>query len=79
MTKLERRIADIAEVTGKRVIVGRQGHKDEWFAHCDGIEWGGSTALEALESVVQELIERGANAARAAQMAAQQASRLESL
>lgn len=79
MTRLERRITEVAEATGKRVIIGRQGHKDEWFAHCDGIEWGGSTALEALESVVRELIERGANAARAAQMAAQQASRLEAL
>lgn len=73
------RIAEVAEATGKRVIIGRQGHKDEWFAHCDGIEWGGSNALQALESVVRELADRGRNAAREAQMAAQQSARLEAL
>jgi len=55
VTKLERRIADLATATGKIVAVGRQGHKDEWFAHSDGVEVGGPTAGAALEALVDSL------------------------
>ena len=79
MTKLERRIAAVAEATRKTVVIGRQGHKDEWFANVDGIESGGSTALAALESVVHGLQKRAASDASAATAAVKRAEALRAL
>ena len=55
MTRLERRIAEVAEATGRNVYVGRKGHKEDWFAGCGETEVEGPTALAALAGVVQEL------------------------
>lgn len=71
---LTRRIAEIAEATGRNVSVGRQGHKDEWFARCDGVEVGGSTAAMALESVVAALVREAERAEREAGEAATRAA-----
>lgn len=60
MTKLEQRIAEVADTLGKTVVIGRQGHKVEWFANCDGEESYGSSAAEALESLIVALIQRDA-------------------
>lgn len=64
MTKLERRIAEVAEASGRNVYVGRKGHKEDWFAGCsgfagrDGIECDGSSAWQALAGVVASLKEQ---------------------
>lgn len=56
VTRLERRIAEVAEAIGRNVYVGRKGHKEDWFAGCTGlIEVEGPNALAALAGVVDEL------------------------
>lgn len=79
MTKLERRIAQIAETTGKSVAIGRQGHKDEWFATCGGVEWAGPSAMAALDAVVAELLEQATTAARNGALANERAARIRDL
>lgn len=55
MTKLEKRISDIADATGNNVYVGRKANGD-WFAGChDIVEWEGGTPMQALDSVVNTL------------------------
>jgi hypothetical protein len=80
VTRLERRIAELAEATGKTVYVGRQGWKDEWFAGCASpsansanTEGYGSSAERALDALVDELRTAAENAEREALSAANQA------
>lgn len=79
MTKLERRIARIAEATGQIVAVGRQGHKDEWFATCGGVEWGGPSAMAALDAVVASLQTQATTAAHEAARANERAAAIRDL
>lgn len=79
MTKLEKRIAQIAEATGKTVVIGRQGHKDEWFATCENIEHGGPSAMAALDAVVAELHSQAADAQRLADAARARTARVRDL
>lgn len=73
MTKLEQRMAEVARITGKLVHIGKYGHNDDWYAHVDGVEFQGNTALVALESVIQGLKEKAqglaGEAARQAKLA----------
>lgn len=79
MTKLERRIAEVASATGKNVYVGRKGHNDDWFAGCDGVEYDGASGAGALESVVNGLKAKAESEAREATAAATKAARLGAL
>ena len=48
-----------ADATGKMFSVGlRPGKEFSWWAHCDGVEWDGSTPQMAVKSVVDSLNRR---------------------
>lgn len=79
MTKLERRIVEVAEAAGRNVYVGRKGHKEDWFAGCDGVEVDGPSALSALEGVVGELRRRSESTEALYRSQALQAERLRAL
>lgn len=78
-TKLERRIEEVATATGKTVVVGRVGHRTDFFANCDGIEYEAPTALAALESVVKGLQQAADEQARALAAAVKQAVEIRAL
>lgn len=64
-TKLEKRMQEVAQLTGCIVHVGKYPHNDDWYAHVDGVEWQAPTALKALDAVIVGLMERAVKTAAA--------------
>lgn len=62
-----------AESQGKQFLVGVRPYDKGWFAHCDGVEWDGSSPGSAILSVVEALTE---NAKRASLLASSEAKTL---
>lgn len=86
MTKLERRITEMAEATGQTVYVGAKGYQSpvEWFAGCqrgkgDLVEGYGSSAETALDALLVELREEAERVYRKACAAAEMSRRLNTL
>jgi hypothetical protein len=91
MTRLERRIAELAEAMftpngpGASIYIGTYSYKQgEWFAGCqrgkgDLTEGYGSSAEMALDALVADLRAAADRAEYEARRAAEQASRLKSL
>jgi hypothetical protein len=86
MTRLERRITELAGATGQTVYVGAKGYKSpfEWFAGCqrgkgDLVEGYGSSAETALDALLVELQEEAERVDRKASAAAEMSRRLNAL
>ena len=54
-------LRECSRLTGKVAMVGVRAHKDDWWAHCDGIEWDGPTAAKAARSVLHSIQQREAS------------------
>lgn len=78
MTALKVQMQALAEATGQNVLIGKRGHKSDWFAHCDGVEWDGSTPEQALRAVAASILHRAEDAKRQAEKAAKDADAIRS-